>query len=171
MKQKPKYILELALVPVAAAVVFFEQVLIRYLNVVMAAFARLPWIARLEAWLVTLPPWAALLAFAAPSVLILPIKVSAFWFAVHGRYGLSALSIIIGKLVATAILARLYRILRPTMMTVRWFAWADTHFFYWRDRAYGFVRSLPAWQKAAALVARGRAWLKEVRRSWQARKA
>ncbi len=171
MKQKLKYLLEVALVPVAAGIIFFEQVLIRYLNRVTAAFARLPWIARFEAWLVTLPPWAALLAFAMPSILILPIKVSAFWFAMHGRYGLSALSVIVGKLLATAILARLYRILRPVMMTVRWFAWADGQFFYWRDRAYAFVRALPAWQKAAALVVRARAWLKKFRRSLQAGKA
>ena len=33
-----------------------------------------------------------LLAFVAPSLLILPIKLSAVWFALHHRYGLSALS-------------------------------------------------------------------------------
>ncbi len=171
MKRKLKHILELALVPLLAAIVFFEQVLIHYLNVAMAAFARLPWIARLEARLRTLPAWAALLTFAAPSILILPIKISAFWFATHGRYGLSAASIAVGKVLATAIVARLYRILRPTLMTVPWFAWGDTHFFLWRDRAYAFVRSLPAWQRAAALAAKVRAWLARLRRSAQARKA
>jgi hypothetical protein len=60
---------------------------------------------------------------------------------------------------ATAILARLYRILRPTMMTLPWFAWADTKFFAWRDWAYAFVKSLPAWQEAKALVQRARTWL------------
>lgn len=171
MKRKLTHILELVLVPIAAAIIFFEQVLIRYLNVATAAFARLPWIARLEAWVVTLPPWAAVLAFGAPSILILPIKVSAFWFATHHRYALSAASIALGKVLATAIVARLYKILRPTLMTVRWFAWADTHFFYWRDQAYAFVRSLPAWQKTAALVARIRSRLARIRRTLQARKA
>ena len=31
-------------------------------------------------------------------------------------------------------------------MTIPWFARADTWFFYWRDQAYAFVKSLPAWQ-------------------------
>jgi hypothetical protein len=162
MNPRLKRALEIAVVPFAAAVVFVEQVLIRYLNMMMVAVARWPPIARLEVWLVTLPPWAAVLAFAAPSIIILPVKVSALWFGYHHHYGLAVASVIAGKVLATAILARLYRVLRPTMMTLRWFAWADTRFFAWRDWAYAFVRSLPAWQQAKALVERTRAWLAEL---------
>jgi hypothetical protein len=162
MKQHLKRALELVFVPLAAAIVFIEQTLIRYLNVAMAAFARLPWIARLEAWLLTLPPYGALFTFVAPSILILPIKFWAVWFGTHGRYAMALATLIVGKVLATAIVARLYRILRPTLVTLRWFAWADTHFFYWRDRAYAFVRSLPAWQQAKAFIERSRLWLAEL---------
>ena len=79
----------MALVPFAAAIVFVEQTLIRYLNLVTAAIARWPPIARLEAWLTRLPPYWALLTFVAPSILILPIKLSAFWFGMHHQYGLA----------------------------------------------------------------------------------
>jgi hypothetical protein len=162
MNPRLKRALEIAIVPFAAAVVFIEQVVIRYLNMMMVAVSRWPPIARLEAWLVTLPPWAAVLAFAAPSILILPVKVSALWFAAHHRFVLATAAVVLGKILATAILARLYRILRPTMMTLPWFAWADTKFFHWRDWAYGFVRSLPAWQRAKAILERTRAWLAEL---------
>lgn len=162
MNPRLKRALEIAVVPFAAAVVFVEQVLIRYLNVMMAAVARWPVVARFEAWLVTLPPWGAVLAFALPSIIILPVKVSALWFAAHHRFALATASVVLGKILATAILARLYRILRPTMMQLRWFAWADTKFFAWRDWAYAFVRSLPAWQQAKALIEKVRAWLAEL---------
>ena len=162
MNPQLKRALEIAVVPFAAAVVFVEQVLIRYLNIMMAAVARWPVIARFEAWLVTLPPWGAVLAFALPSIVILPVKVSALWFAAHHRFALATASVVLGKILATAILARLYRILRPTMMQLRWFAWADTKFFAWRDWAYAFVRSLPAWQQARALIEKVRAWLAEL---------
>lgn len=152
MKQHLKRALQMALVPFAAAIVFFEQTLIRYLNRVTAAVAAWPPIARLEAWLTRLPPYWALLTFVAPSVLILPIKLSALWFGMHHRYGLALASVIFGKLLATAIVARLYRVLRPNLMSIPWFAWADTRFFAWRDRAYAFVKSLPGWQKAQAMV-------------------
>jgi hypothetical protein len=159
MKQQIKRALELVFVPIAAAIVFFEQVLIHYLNVGMAAFARLPWIARFEAWLLTLPPYAALLAFGLPSLLILPIKIITVWFGLHGKYSLAVGTLIAAKVLGTAILARLYRILQPKLMAIPWFAWADTHFFLWRDRIYGFVKSLAAWRRAAALIERLRTWL------------
>lgn len=162
MKQHLKRALQMALVPFAAAIVFFEQVLIRYLNRITAAIAGWPPIARLEARLVKLPRYWALLTFVAPSILILPIKLAAFWFGVHGRYVLALGSVIFGKLLATAILARLYRILRPTLVTIPWFAWADTRFFAWRDRAYAFVKSLPAWQTAKALAYAARARMTEL---------
>src|ERR1043166_2368564 len=120
MNQRLKRALEIAVVPFAAAVVFVEQVLIRYLNLMMVAVARWPPVARLEAWLVTLPPWAAVLTFAMPSLIILPVKISALWFAAHHRFALATAAVVLGKIMATAILARLYRILRPTMMTLRW---------------------------------------------------
>jgi len=162
MNPRLKRALEIAIVPFAAALVFVEQVLIRYLNRMMAAVSRWPPIARFERWLMSLPPWAAVLAFAMPSIIILPVKASALWFAAHHRFVLATGAVVLGKILATAILARLYRILRPTMMTLRWFAWADTKFFLWRDWAYGFVRSLPAWQRAKALVERTRLWLAEL---------
>jgi hypothetical protein len=162
MHPRLKRALEIAVVPFAAAVVFVEQVLIRYLNMMMVAAARWPPIARLEAWLVTLPPWAAVLTFAMPSLIILPVKISALWFAAHHRFALATAAVVLGKILATAILARLYRILRPTMMQLRWFAWADTKFFAWRDWAYAFVKSLPAWHEAKALVQRVRTWLAEL---------
>ena len=51
-----KRALELAIMPVAAAIVFFEEVLLHYLGVAMAAVARWPPIAHLERWLAGLPP-------------------------------------------------------------------------------------------------------------------
>jgi hypothetical protein len=152
MKQHLKRALELVIVPLAAAIVFFEQTLIKYLNAAMAAVARWPPIAKLEAWLVRLPPYAALTAFVAPSILILPIKLIALWFATMGEYGPALGTLIVGKMLGTAVLARLYRILRPRLMTIPWFAKADTWFFYWRDQAYAFVKSLPAWKRISAMV-------------------
>ena len=162
MKFSLKYALELMIVPVAAAVVFFEQTLIRMLNAITAALARWAPIAALEAWLKKQPPYIALLAFVMPSILILPIKFSAIFFAAHRHYMMAIAAVVIGKVLATAIVARLYVVLGPTLMTIGWFARLDTWFFYWRDRAYAFVRAIPAWQKAKALIGRMRLRLMEL---------
>ena len=162
MKPHLKRALELLIVPLAAAVVFFEQTLIRMLNAITAALARWAPIAALEAWLKKQPPYTALMAFVMPSILILPIKLSAIYFATHHMFMTAIAAVVIGKVLATAIVARLYVVLRPTLMTIGWFARLDTWFFYWRDRAYDFVRALPAWQKAKAAISRMRLRLMEL---------
>lgn len=159
MKHHLKRALELILMPVAAAIVFIEDVLLHYLGVAMAAFAKWPPVARLEAWFARLPPWAALIAFVAPSTLVLPIKLAAVFFALHGKLALATASILLGKMLATALVARLYKILRPTLVTMPWFLVSETWLFRWRDRLYAFVRALPAWQKMKAMIVRLRTWL------------
>lgn len=159
MKPHLKRLLELAFVPVAAAIVFVEDVLLHYLGLAMAAVAKWPPIARLEAWLGRLPPWAALLAFVAPSTLVLPVKLAAVWFALNGKFALATASVVAGKVLATALLARLYKVLRPTLVTMPWFLASETWLFAWRDRLYAFVRALPAWQRMKAILARLRNWM------------
>lgn len=162
MKRHLKRVLELLLVPVAAAIVFFEDVLLHYLGRAMAAVARWPPIARIEGWLAGLPPWAALIAFVAPSTLVLPVKLAAVWFAMQGKFIFATGAIVLGKVVATALVARLYKILRPTLLRLSWYLRAETWLFEFRDRVYGFVRALPAWQTAAAVIRRTKAWLAEL---------
>jgi hypothetical protein len=162
VKRHLKYALELFFVPIAAAIVFIEETLLYYLGLAMAAMAKWPPVSALEAWLRRLPPWGALLAFVAPSVLVVPVKLSAVWFALHHRYGLSVVSVVVGKMLATALVARLYQVLRPTLVRMSWYLRAETWLFDWRDRLYTFVRALPAWQKATAIVRRARGWMREL---------
>ncbi|WP_421998428.1 hypothetical protein [Reyranella sp.] len=162
MKQHLKRILQLLLIPVAAAIVFIEDTLLHYLGLAMARLAVWPPVARLERWLRGLPPWAALVAFVTPSLLVVPIKLSAVWFALHHHFALSAASIILGKMLATALVARLYQVLRPTLVTIPWYLRAETRLFAWRDRLYAFMRALPAWQQATTMVRRFRAWMRDM---------
>ena len=159
MKRHLKRVLELLFIPIAAAIVFVEDVLLHYLGVAMAALAALPWVARVEAWLARLPPSAALVAFVAPSTLVLPVKLAAFWFALNGKLALATMSIVAGKVIATALVARLLKILRPTLVTMPWFLASETWVFACRDRLYGFVRAIPAWQRMKAMILRMRTWL------------
>lgn len=162
MKRPFKRAFELMFVPLAAAIVFVEDVLLHYLGVAMAAVARWPPVARLEHWLRQLPPWAALVVFIAPSTLVLPIKLGAVWLALEGKYVLAGVFVVTGKIVATALIARLYKVLRPTLLRVSWYLRAENWLFDWRDRIYAFVRAMPAWQAAASLVRQAKAWLAEL---------
>jgi hypothetical protein len=162
VKRHLKRALELVLVPLAAAWVFLEETLLHYMALAMAAIGRWPPVARLEGWLRTLPPWAAVFTFLAPMVLLFPVKLAAIWFAVHHEFGLALTSLVVGKIVTTALVARLYGLLRPTLVTMPWYRRSEDWVFAFRDRVYAFVRALPAWQKARAIVQRVRAWVRSV---------
>ena len=76
--------------------------------------------------------------------------------------GLALASVVVGKMLATALVARLYLVLRPSLTKMPWYLRAETWLFDWRDRLYAFVRALPAWQKATAMVLRVRLWMREM---------
>jgi hypothetical protein len=162
MKRHLKRAIELLFVPVAATIVFIEETLLRYLGLAMAAIASWPPVARLEAWLRDLPPRWALLAFVTPSLLVIPIKLSAIWFALNDQYGLALASVVVGKMLATALVARLYLVLRPNLAKMAWYLRAEVWLFDWRDRLYAFVRALPAWQRATEMIRRLRVWMREM---------
>jgi hypothetical protein len=169
MKRPFKRALDLLLIPVAAAIVFFEEALIRYLNVAMAALARVTAIARFEAWLKTLPPYGAFVALIAPWLLLLPVKFAALWFVAHQQVSLAISAAVIGKVLGTALIARAYRILHPSLVQIAWFAAADSWFFGWRDRIYAYVKSMAAWRLAHAMVHRLKASLRGMVAGWLAR--
>ena len=117
---------------------------------------------RLEGWLRGLPPWGGAAGLRGALCGRVPVKLSAVWFAMHHHYGLSVASVVVGKMLATALVARLYRVLHPTLVTMPWFVRAETWLFAWRDRLYAFVRAIPAWQRAVALMQRVRAWMRQL---------
>jgi len=90
---------------------------------------------------------------------VLPVKLAAVWFALNGKFALATASVVAGKMLATALLARLYKVLRPTLVTMPWFLASETWLFAWRDRLYAFVRALPVWQRMKAILARLRSWM------------
>ena len=50
----------------------------------------------------------------------------------------------------------------PTLIKMAWYLRAETWLFDWRDRLYAFVKALPAWQRARAMVQAVRRWMREL---------
>ena len=67
------------LVPLFGALLLFEEWGWHPLQQLLGRLARLPLWARLEAWIGRLPPWAALLTFGTPVVLLFPLKLLALF--------------------------------------------------------------------------------------------
>ncbi|MDM0013274.1 hypothetical protein QTH87_12595 [Variovorax sp. J22P168] len=127
-----------------------------------ARLARLPVWARAEAWLRSLPPWGAVLAFFVPALMLLPVKFLGLYLLGEGHSTSALLLLLAAKLIGTAILARLFQLLEPALMRIPLFALWYPRWKAWKDALFARVRSSAPWRSA-------RRFGQGVRRWWRAR--
>ena len=111
-----------------------------------AALGRLPVWRRLERMIISLPPWAALLAFGVPVLVLIPIKVLAVYLLGQGHLGMGLGLILTAKLAGTALAARLFQLTQPALMRIQWFASAYIPWKIWKDHKLRLIRSSLPWR-------------------------
>jgi hypothetical protein len=114
-----------------------------------------PW-ARAEAAIAGLPPYAALVVFALPSLLLMPLKFLALLLIAKGQLVLAGVLFAAAKVVATALVARLFMLTRPALMRIAWFAWAYDLFIPWKNALEAYVRASTVWRVGRVWKARAK---------------
>jgi len=136
------------MVIIAAAIMFFEEWLWDHLTTAMAWVARARVFRWLEARLAVLPPYLAMAVFLIPGLMLLPVKIAALFLIARGHAGSGLFIIIVAKVAGTAIVARIFAVCRPALLTVNWFR----HLYEWilrlKTRLYAAIKSMPAWATA-----------------------
>ncbi|MCU1268596.1 MAG: transrane protein [Acidobacteria bacterium] len=125
----------------AAIVILIEDWLWQDLARLAAAIGRLPILRSVEAFIVSLPPYPALLFFATPALLLLPLKLVALYFVSHGQATLGVLTIIAAKFAGTAVVARIFTLTRSQLLRIGWFAWLYQRFLAFKNHIYGTLKS------------------------------
>lgn len=131
---------------ILALIIVFEEWGWRPLAAVLASLARLAPVAKIEAAIVGLPPYPALLVFAGPSILVLPLKLASLWLIAHGHLLLATGLFIGAKIVGTALLARIFQLTQPALMRLAWFAWTYETVMPWKAALVARVRASWAWR-------------------------
>ena len=134
-----------------ALLILFEEWGWEPLQRALARIARLPLLRQLEALIVRLPPRAALVVFLLPALLLLPVKLGALWLIGQGQRVLGLLLIVLAKLVGTAIVARLFTLTRPALLSMPWFAMLYRRWVGWKAVLLARVRMSWAWRTALVL--------------------
>ena len=129
----------------------------------VAKLARLPMWARLERWVRGLPPWGALLTFCLPVAALFPIKLLAIFLFSRGHYTEGVALLAAAKLVGTAIVARLFQLVQPTLMRIGWFAYGYPRWEAWKEHVLGIVRHSAPWRTVRALKTGARRWWRALR--------
>lgn len=146
-----------------ALIVLFEEWGWRPLVALLGMLARFAPIARLEALIATLPPYAALCVFALPTSLLLPLKFVAMWLLANGHVATATALFIGAKIVSTALIARVFMLTKPALMRIGWFARAYTWFIPWKEALFAQIRASWVWRYGRMLKTRVKL---EVKQAW-----
>ncbi|MFN0219915.1 MAG: hypothetical protein ACKVP4_14000 [Hyphomicrobium sp.] len=130
----------------AALLILFEEWGWRPLSEALARLAKYrPWAAA-ERAIAKLPPYAALLVFALPTTLLLPLKFVAMWLLAQGQVATATALFIGAKIVSTALIARIFLLTKPALMRIAWFARAYEWFMPWKDHLFAIIRASWVWR-------------------------
>ena len=141
-----RHVLWTALEIFVALIIVFEEWGWRPLAGLLGRLARWrPW-AAIESVIIRLPPYAALVVFALPTTLLLPLKFLALLLIAKGQVLLAGLLFLAAKVVATALIARLFMLTQPALMQIGWFAWSYDTVMPWKDALTARVRASWAWR-------------------------
>jgi hypothetical protein len=158
------------LAAIVALVVIFWEWGWKPLAALLGVVARLRPFAALETLIRGLPPYLALAVFALPSLLLLPLKLFAFYLMAQGFKAAAAGLFVAAKVVGTALVARIYMLTEVALMQIGWFRRAHGVVMPLKAALTSWVRDSAVWQfgrqvkqrmaaVAAPLVARARAAL------------
>jgi hypothetical protein len=109
-----------------ALVFLFEAWLWDHLRPLVAAVVNLiAWdrlkarLARLVEWL---PPWAVLIVFVIPFIVLLPLKFLEVYLLVHRQWIAAILVLVLAKLLGLGVTAFIFDVTRPKLLQMAWFA-------------------------------------------------
>jgi hypothetical protein len=163
----------LVLVPLdllVGLVVLLDELVRPLYRPLVAWFASLALVARLEAQVARLPPHGALLALALPFAVAEPLKLVALLLLARGAFLAGLVTMAVAHLGSFLLVERVYHAGRAQLLTIGWFAriigWLDAI----RQAVIDRIKANAAWRRAAALALalreRLHAWSMRIRRGW-----
>jgi hypothetical protein len=165
--QAARPILRTILQMLLALIIVFEEWGWQPLANLLGRLARWqPW-AAVETAIARLPPYAALIVFALPTALLLPLKFLALFLIARGQVVLAGLLFIAAKVIATALIARLFLLTQPALMQIGWFARSYDTVMPWKDTLVETVHNSFVWRVARIWKERARRLV--MRQWWQMR--
>jgi hypothetical protein len=89
----------------------------------------------------TLPPYVALVLFVLPGLLLVPVKILALIAIARGHAVSGIASLVVAKIGGAAVVARIYVLTLPSLLSLAWFARSHGWFIGARDRSIAYLRA------------------------------
>ena len=133
------------LLTLAALLLVLEEWLWRQGSRFASGIADWPPLAWLENAVRRLPPYPALLVFALPGLLLLPVKLLALLAIAHGHPMWGVATFVAAKLGGAVVVARLYVLTLPSLLALVWFARWHNRFIMFKDHVIARLRASPTY--------------------------
>ncbi len=147
-----KRLLTPPLIIVASLLMWIEESLWEWLKRLTQWVAIFPLVRQFEQLLLQLPPYWMMVVFLLPSTLLVPAKLLAVYWLTRGYWLTSVAMLVAAKILGTAVIARLYVVCRPKLLTIHWFRRLHDWLIATRDYLYAAVRAMPFYQAARAAL-------------------
>lgn len=155
------------LLSLLALVLLVEEWLWDILTVLGQHLARLLHLAKFELWLSRASPGLALVAFTIPLLIVTPVNLLAFWLLAHGLVLQGILTEVLAKLLGTLLVARVFALTKPQLLTFPLFARVYTTIMGWLRWAHARITETTVYRLARQISAQVKAGL----RAWVKRNA
>jgi hypothetical protein len=111
----------------------------------------------IDARIAALPPYPALCLFVLPALLLLPVKLLALYAMAEGYPLAGVVVFVVAKIGGAALVARVYYLTCPTLLTLPWFARWHKAFVCLKNDWLGRLRATGFYRRAARMSAQVRA--------------
>jgi hypothetical protein len=117
--------------------------------------------ARLAALVEKLPPWAVLIVFVVPFIVLLPLKFLEVYFIVHRQWFAAIFILVLAKLLGLGVTAFIFDVTKPKLLQMGWFRWLYELMLIWLAKAHAITDPIKHRIKDwfAALKHRARRWI------------
>jgi len=117
--------------------------------------------ARLAALVEKLPPWAVLIVFVIPFIVLLPLKFLEVYLIVHRQWIAAILILVLAKLLGLGVTAFIFDVTRPKLLQMAWFRWLYDLMLVWLAKAHAITDPIKhrIKERLADLRHRARRWL------------
>lgn len=93
-------------------------------------------LARLVEWL---PPWAVLIVFVIPFIVLLPLKFLEVYFLVHRQWLGAIVVLVLAKLLGLGVTAFIFDVTRPKLLQMAWFRRLYELALYLLEKAHALI--------------------------------
>ncbi|CAG0940471.1 hypothetical protein BROC_01032 [Candidatus Brocadiaceae bacterium] len=141
----------MSILSILAIFVLFEEWLWDVLATIALWLSYLLHLKRFDAWLSALNPIPALFAFFIPLIIITPFNLLAIFLLTHGLIIQGVILELIIKLIGTLLIARVFRLTKPALLTFNWFLViynTITHLLTW---AHDIIHQTAIYQLAVSI--------------------